>query len=268
MRQVERGRIRNQRGSCACGSNTAPNGKGAWCVAHTAGDGPISGHSDTAQQDRKRSAMPVGDQMTLRAGQATVDRRWARVAPPYSALTWEESTTQRDQSSRGAAFNSASRTSCSRCHTPVSFQFRSRRQHVMPESKPRSCGRLPLDPVCSTYNQDPAQRAPVRQRLATRIPEPVLTLRQQRLQLIPRFIRHDPRRRPHTGPNLNSRPERDNQEQSTSLRQASLRDTCSFLHTCALSKYADAVRGRVSRSGPARTPVEGGTHAGRGRTGH
>ncbi len=37
VRQVECGRIRNQRGSCACGetSNTSPNGTGASCVAPT-----------------------------------------------------------------------------------------------------------------------------------------------------------------------------------------------------------------------------------------
>jgi len=45
---------------------------------------------------------------------------------------------QRDQSSREAAFSSASSTSCSRCHTPASFQSRRRRQHVILEPKPRS----------------------------------------------------------------------------------------------------------------------------------
>jgi hypothetical protein len=85
--------------------------------------------------------MSVGDQVVLRAGPAPVDRRRARMAPPFNALTWEESTTQRDQSSLAAAFSSASRTSCSRCHTPASFQSRRRRQHVMPEPKPSSGGR-------------------------------------------------------------------------------------------------------------------------------
>ncbi len=51
------------------------------------------------------------------AGPAPVDRRRARVLPPFSVLTWEESTIQRDQSRRAAAFSSASRTSCSRCQT-------------------------------------------------------------------------------------------------------------------------------------------------------
>jgi hypothetical protein len=48
--------------------------------------------------------------------------------------------------------SSASRTSWSRCQTPALFQSRSRRQHVMPEPKPRSCGKYShWIPVCSTY---------------------------------------------------------------------------------------------------------------------
>lgn len=90
------------------------------------------------QQDGERSAVSVGDDVVLRAGPPTVDRRRARLVPPFSALTCEESTTQRDQSSREAAFSSASRTSCKRCQTPASFQSRNLRQHVMPEPKPSS----------------------------------------------------------------------------------------------------------------------------------
>ena len=59
---------------------------------------------------------------------------------------------------------------------------------------------LPLDPGMQ-HVQDPAQHFPVRQRPAAGIPESALTLRQQRLQAVPQLIRHDPRRRPHTGPN-------------------------------------------------------------------
>lgn len=59
---------------------------------------------------------------------------------------------------------------------------------------------LPLDPGVQ-HVQDPAQYFPVRQRLTAGIPEPSLTLRQQRLQMLPQFIRHDPRRCPHTEPN-------------------------------------------------------------------
>lgn len=59
---------------------------------------------------------------------------------------------------------------------------------------------LPLDPGVQ-HVQDPAQHIPVRQRPAPWIAEASLALRQQRLQVIPQLIRHDPRRHPHTGPN-------------------------------------------------------------------
>ncbi len=59
---------------------------------------------------------------------------------------------------------------------------------------------IELDPGVQ-HIQDPAQHRPVRQRLATWIPEPAPTLRQQRLHTVPELVRHDPRRRPHTGPN-------------------------------------------------------------------
>ncbi len=90
------------------------------------------------QQDSERSAVTVGDHVVLRPGPAPVDRRRARAEPPFSALTCEESTTHLDQSSRAAALSSARSTSCSRCHTPASFQCLSRRQHVMPEPNPSS----------------------------------------------------------------------------------------------------------------------------------
>jgi hypothetical protein len=41
----------------------------------------------SGQQDRERGAVPVGDQMVLRAGPPPVDRRRARVLPPFRALT-------------------------------------------------------------------------------------------------------------------------------------------------------------------------------------
>jgi hypothetical protein len=104
-----------------------------------------------SQQDGERGAVSVGDEVVFRTCPAPVDRRGTRVAPPFSALTWEESTTQRDQSSREAAFSSASRTSWSRCQTPASFQSRRRRQQVMPEPKPISFGRYShWIPVCNT----------------------------------------------------------------------------------------------------------------------
>jgi hypothetical protein len=98
----------------------------------------------------RAGAVSVGDQVVLRT--RPVDRRRARAVPPFRALTWEDSTTQRDRSSREAAFSSATSSWCSCCHTPASFQSRNLRQQVMPEPKPSSFGRYShWIPVCSTY---------------------------------------------------------------------------------------------------------------------
>lgn len=64
-----------------------------------------------SEDDRERGAVSVGDQVMLGTGSPSVDRRWARLEPPFNALTWLESTAALDQSSLAAAFNSASSTS-------------------------------------------------------------------------------------------------------------------------------------------------------------
>lgn len=63
------------------------------------------------EDDRERCAVSVGDQVMLGANASSVDWGRARVEPPFSALTWLESTATRDQSSLAAAFSSASSTS-------------------------------------------------------------------------------------------------------------------------------------------------------------
>ena len=93
------------------------------------------------QRDRQRDAVRFGDQVVLRAGPGTVDRARAGFGPPFIARMCEPSITALDQSSAPAAFSSASSDSCSRCHTPASCQSRSRRQQVIPEPKPSSCGK-------------------------------------------------------------------------------------------------------------------------------
>ncbi|MDQ0753030.1 hypothetical protein QF034_007261 [Streptomyces africanus] len=62
-----------------------------------------------------------------------------------------ESITARDQSSLVADRSFLSSTTCSSSHTPASFQAARRRQQVMPEPKPSSCGRYShWMPVCNT----------------------------------------------------------------------------------------------------------------------
>jgi hypothetical protein len=74
----------------------------------------------TGERDSERDPGPVGDQVVLAASPAPVNRTSPSLGPPFSALTCEESTTAREKSSASAACSFASRTSCSRCHTPAS----------------------------------------------------------------------------------------------------------------------------------------------------
>ena len=93
------------------------------------------------QGDRQRDAVRLGDQVVLRARLGAVDRARSCFGPPFIALMCELSITALDQSSAPAAFSSASSASCSCCQTLASCQSRSRRQHVIPDPKPSSCGR-------------------------------------------------------------------------------------------------------------------------------
>ncbi len=71
--------------------------------------------------------------------------------PRRAARTWEESMTALDQSSFPAACSSASNSSCSCFQTPGRFHSSRRRQHVIPDPNPSSCGRNShWMPVCST----------------------------------------------------------------------------------------------------------------------
>lgn len=93
------------------------------------------------QRHRERDALAVDEDVVLAARPCAVDRAGTAFGPRRAARTWEESITARDQSSWFAARSLASSTTWSRSQTPASFQAASRRQHVMPEPKPSSCGR-------------------------------------------------------------------------------------------------------------------------------
>lgn len=103
------------------------------------------------QGHRERDALAIDEDVMLAARPRAVDRAGAAFGPRRAARTWEESITARDQSSCFAARSLASSTTWSRSQTPASFQAARRRQHVMPEPKPSSCGRYShWIPVCST----------------------------------------------------------------------------------------------------------------------
>lgn len=93
----------------------------------------------------------VDDQVVFAARPAPVDRASSRLGAPFNARMWEQSTAAREKSRAFAPRSSARRTSCSRGHTPASVHSARRRQQVMPEPKPSSCGRCSQAiPVCST----------------------------------------------------------------------------------------------------------------------
>lgn len=89
--------------------------------------------------------------MVLAARPAPVHGTFSRPGAPFNARMWEPSTAAREKSRAFAPRNSASRTSCSRDQTPAWAHSARRRQQVMPDPKPSSCGRCSQAiPVCST----------------------------------------------------------------------------------------------------------------------
>jgi hypothetical protein len=89
--------------------------------------------------------------MVLRTRAGAVNRARTAFGPRLAARTCEESTAALDQSNFSAPCNSANSSSCSRCHTPARFHSSKRRQQVIPDPKPSSCGRNShWIPVCST----------------------------------------------------------------------------------------------------------------------
>lgn len=121
------------------------------------------------EPDSHRGAVGISDHVVLRARPGTVDRARAGFGPPRRACRCEPSITARDQSSFPAWCSSVSNTWWSRSHTPASFQSRSRRQHVIPEPNPSSCGsHSHWIPVCNT------NRIPCRHRRSSNGRRPAL----------------------------------------------------------------------------------------------
>jgi len=112
------------------------------------------------QRGRKRNAGRVGDQVMFAAGFAAICRIGSRFFPPWTARTEDESTIARDQSIRSACCRWASSAAWTFCQTPCCCQAWSRRQAVIPDPQPSSCGRCSHGrPVLSTNKMaDSARR--------------------------------------------------------------------------------------------------------------
>lgn len=103
-------------------------------------------------RDCKWNAARVYNDVPFRPELSPVCRIGAGFLAPWGLGTLVPSRLARFQSIWSCSRNRRSIARCSRFHTPVACQARSRRQHVMPLPKPSSCGRSSHGmPVCRTY---------------------------------------------------------------------------------------------------------------------
>jgi hypothetical protein len=107
----------------------------------------------------KRDALGIGDQVALGACSTAVGRVGARLFAPLLAGTLALSTQARLQSMAPARPKRSSRTRCSFFQTPAACQSRSRRQHVMPDPQPISCGSISQGRPLFSTNRMPLSAA-------------------------------------------------------------------------------------------------------------
>lgn len=99
------------------------------------------GHVGPADFDRQRDALTVAQDVVLAASAGTIRRVRSGVIPPFTARMFEASTSVRLQSIWLASASFCKKSRCSRAQMPASSQALSRRQQLMPEPQPISCGR-------------------------------------------------------------------------------------------------------------------------------
>lgn len=126
------------------------------------------------QNDIDRDALRVDEEVVLAARLTAIG--WVRSTffPPCTARTDELSATTREKSSLSAPRSLSRSTRCSLRHTPAFCQARTRRQQVIPEPHPISCGSISHGiPDCKT------NRMPVRTRLSSSGLRPGCVLRRR-----------------------------------------------------------------------------------------
>jgi hypothetical protein len=89
-----------------------------------------------------RNPVGVGKNMMFRPGLTAIGRVRSSFFPPRSARSDALSTTARARSSRPRRRNSVSKARWSRFHTPARCHRTSRRQQVLPDPQPISCGSI------------------------------------------------------------------------------------------------------------------------------
>ena len=95
----------------------------------------------TRQRESERESACVDEEVVFRAPVPAVDRARARLGAPFLACTWLPSMTARDQSISPEPRSLARMVSWRRSHTPACCHSSRRRQQVIPDPNPNSCGR-------------------------------------------------------------------------------------------------------------------------------
>ena len=127
----------------------------------------------------ERDPVRVGDDVVFGPRLAAIG--WVRSSffPPHTARTLPLSMIVQRRSRRPRRRNSASRTSCNRCHTPVRCQATKRRQQVLPDphpissgsichgSPPRSTNKMPVNAARSGMRGRPPRSTRRRRRLGS-----------------------------------------------------------------------------------------------------
>lgn len=112
-----------------------------------------------SQVDNQRNALCIGQDVMLTPQFPSIRGIGARFFPPPMARMEPESAMARDQSNLSSERSSLRSISCSVCQTPAACHSASRRQQVMPEPQPISCGSISQGiPVRST-NSSPVSAA-------------------------------------------------------------------------------------------------------------
>jgi hypothetical protein len=102
-------------------------------------------------QRRQRNAMRIGEDMMFTPTFPAIRRIGPRFFSPPTARRLRLSTTARVQSILSASCSLARSRVCTWCQTPAWCQSRKRRQQVIPEPQPISCGSISHgSPACST----------------------------------------------------------------------------------------------------------------------
>jgi hypothetical protein len=96
----------------------------------------------SGQLNSERNPATVANQMTLAAQLGPVSRIRPRLRPPKTARIELPSTTARDQSISPQRASQSNKEKWISCQMPASCQSRNRRQQVMLEPQPISCGNI------------------------------------------------------------------------------------------------------------------------------